>query len=136
MFEEKQAKAAEIKAYIDELINEYSREDLNEIARGLEIDPDDYSNKKAIAEAILEAREIEEALIVESSLEYLVAEEVRKEVETVTQNSVRGKIKAMAEQIKENERAAVAFNASVQELYTEYTETAALYKLVTLCLYL
>ena len=122
MFEEKQEKDAERKEYIDELLNEYSREGLNEIARGLDVNPDDYPNKKAIAEAILKARESEEALIVESPLEYLVAEEVRKEVETVTQNSVRGKIKAMAEQTKENERAAVAFNASVQKRMNEHEE--------------
>ena len=57
--------------YIEELVAEYSRRDLNEIAIGLGLNPEDYPNKRAIAEAILEAREREEASLKKPSLDTL-----------------------------------------------------------------
>lgn len=114
MFEEKEAENEERKRYIEELVAEYSRGELNEIASGLGLDPDDYPNKRSIAEAILVAREHEEAPMEEALLEYPIVEEVTKEVEKVSPDTVRGKIKAIMDSAVEFNAAAQTFQRSVQ----------------------
>ena len=117
MFEEE--KNEERKRYIEELVARYTRRVLNEIASGLGLEPDNYPNKRAIAEAILEAREREEAMIEEAIPEYPAVEEVRKEVEKVSPDTVRGKIKAIMDKAVEFNAAAQAFQQSVQEQMKE-----------------
>lgn len=43
--------------YIEELVAKYSIRELKEIVRSLDLNPDDYTNKRAIAIAILDAHE-------------------------------------------------------------------------------
>ena len=140
MYEEKNAKGEEREVYVEELVAEFKRRELNEIARSLGLNPDDYPNKRTIADAILEAREMEEAPIEgevtspppeEETLEKIVEEEV----EIVNPNTVRGKMKAASEKAAEfNDYASAlleigqdelrkgvaTFNRSVQEQIKNY----------------
>ena len=58
---EEETENEERKKYIEVLMSEYSYEALTEIARSLGLNPDDYPNKRAIAEEILNERESEES---------------------------------------------------------------------------
>ena len=100
--------------YIEELLAKYTRRELDEIARGLGLNPSDYLNKGAIAEAVLRSREREEELIEEKIREY-PRDEVKEEVKRVSTDTVKGKIKAIENKTAEFHAFAPMFQQSVQE---------------------
>jgi hypothetical protein len=120
-------------SYIEELVTEYTRKELNEIASVLDLNPGDYQNKRAIAEAILVTREVEEVqkeeitFTEEAPIEYPTKEEVTKEVEKVSPDTVKGKIKAFEKKTTEFNNFAremgknvQMFHQSVRELIKDY----------------
>ena len=125
MYEKKKAEDEERKRYIEEMVTEFSRRQLNEIASGLGLNPNDYLNKREVAEAILEARDRKKAQIEEAIPGYTPVEEVTKEVEKVSTDTVRGKIKAMEKKAAEIHAFAPVFQQSVQEQMKENMAAAA-----------
>ena len=124
MFEEDETRTEERERYIRELIMGYSRSELDAIAVGLGLNPEDYPNKRAVAEAILEAREREEAPVEEAPPEYPLIEEVRvieevtEEMEKVSANTVRGMIKVTEKMATEFK----AFTSTLQQNAQEWLE--------------
>ena len=125
MYEEKNVEGEERESYVDELVAEFKRIELNEIALSLGLNPADYPNKRAIAEAILKAREREEAPIEGKVTAHPVEEEaleeiVEEEVEKVSPDTVRGKMEAIMEKAVEFKTFARAFQNSAQKLVKDY----------------
>jgi len=113
---------------IEEMVKAYKRRELDEVSIDLGLRPGDYPNKRAIAAAILDARERVEALVEEVPIEYhaevatmeaipeyTLMEEVAKEVEKVSPSTVRGKIEAIMQMAAEFNNYAAMFNQSVKE---------------------
>jgi len=78
MYGERGSKNDEKIKYVEELAGSYSRKKLDEIAVELGLNPTDYVNKAAIAEAILKVRENEETATVKTTREPASTEEVIK----------------------------------------------------------
>ena len=90
----------ERKKYLEELVNSYSRKELNEIAEALDLNLNEYKKKKEIAEAILKVRERKENLAAIVTYKPALGKEVRK-VEEMFENTVKGKRKAIMEKASE-----------------------------------
>lgn len=100
-------------SYIEELSTGYKRSELNEIALGLGLNVKEFKNKRSIAEAILASRErvertkgenIEEEPIDEEMNKFTEEEvmgEVMEEMEKVSPDSVKGKLKAIEDMTAE-----------------------------------
>jgi len=103
----------ERKKYLEELVNSYSRKELNEISEALDLNPNDYKKKKEIAEAILKVREREENLAAIATYKPDLGKEVRK-VEEMFENTVKGKRKAFREKASEFKTFGSVFHNGVQ----------------------
>lgn len=97
MYEERGSKNDEKRKYVEELAGSYSRKKLDEIAVELRLNPTDYVNKAAIAEAILKVRENEETATVKMTREPASTEEVKEEIK-VQKSSVMDMRRAFEEQ--------------------------------------
>jgi len=124
---------------IEEMVAEYKRSELNEIAFGLDLDPRKFRDKRTIADAILETRKliaamlddvIPETEVVETMAELPAVEEVKVEMVEVSENSVEPEINVIEEKVaevytgvrklmKENEAAVAEFNTGAQEQMKE-----------------
>ena len=112
----------ELKENIEEMMAEYTRSELDEMAQGLGINPSDYPNKRTLAYAVIGARELEKASqekvleeapeeeapepvpgvqVEEEPFEETVQEVIQEEGVKVLQDTVKGKIRAFKEKTDE-----------------------------------
>jgi len=125
---------------VKELMENYSRAELDGMAEALGLNSTNYPNKRSITEAILKTREkqLERERIERERIEREREASIQELKKKMTEDTVKGKIAAIKiaddnmqksvkalqsefkKQMKENEQAIAANQAGVQELVNEY----------------